>query len=470
MLMKKHFILGPRTLVSKMNVTQSFGTDNCVYVPFEAIEEVEKKYYDQMSERGKIARQTLEYLGSFHIAGLRRGVTQKNGSTLKVIVCDEKTAAEITKFECDKLERKILQACLKVKQDVPDDEPVVLVSKMASLRKKAEMLGIKAQTFRDELLPEIQYQYTGRKVVQVSDSKLKKFREEGGISVHEIFAKDALKEVFSNMFVTMKAKSIGQEYGRVYGEKIIPLSSAGKYPSKVIPKNEGQHFVIEALMMDEEIAPLVIIKGPAGTGKTFLTMAAGLKHVENGEFPKNILISRAAVEVGERLGYLPGDEQEKLGPYARGIKDNLEKLLNMRETERKRKVNVSYRGRHESGGDDEKPYNEDGTILFENGLISLEAVNFIRGRSIEGTYMVIDEVQNFTPNEVKTIITRVGEGTKLILMGDPAQIDRNDLDERNNGISYASERMKGDETCWQITMKEEESVRSKLARRASMLL
>lgn len=474
MLMRKHFILSTRTLVSKRDVTQSFGSDNNVYVPFEVIEEIENRYYDQMNDRGKIARHTLEYLGSFHIAGLKRGVTQKNGSVLRVITTDDKP--EYVSIECNKLDRKILEACLKVKKNVPDGEPVILVSKKASLRKKAEMLGIKGQTFRDELLPEIAEQYTGRNVVEVADSKLKKFRENRELPAREVFSEE-MKDVFENMFVTMKAKTIGQEYGRVYKGKIIPLSTDGKYPYKVIPKNEGQRFMIEALMMDAEIAPLVIIKGPAGTGKTFLSMAAGLEHLDNGEFPKNILISRAAVEVGEKLGYLPGGESEKMGPYARGIKDNVEKLLNMKNNksdkgkkpEQRRKVKVSY-AYHEADDEDEKPDVEDGTIFFENGLIRLEAVNFIRGRSIAETYMVIDEAQNLTPNEVKTIITRVDEGTKLILMGDPAQIDRPELDERNNGISYASERMKGDKTCWQITMREEESVRSELAKRASMLL
>ena len=471
---KKHFVLSPETLVSKEKVTLSFGSDNNIYVPFEAIEEIERKYYEQITERGKVARHVLEYLGSFHISGLKRGVAQENGSILRVVTRDE-SSEETIKIECSELDRRILQACLKVKSKIPEGEIVVLVSKKASLRKKAEMLGIKAQTFRDEFLPEIAEQYTGRKVIQVSDSKLKKFREKGEIAVTEVIPDEERKEVFTNMFVIMKAKSIGQEYGRVFNKKIVPLSTRTYYPSQVTPKNDGQRFVIEALMMDSDIAPLVIIKGPAGTGKTYLSLAAGLEHVENHVFPRNILISRAAVEMGEKLGALPGSEQEKMGPYVRGIKDNLEELINKRERKTsnksgsRKKVQVSYTS-CEMDEEDEKPQVEDGTIFFENGLIRLEAINYIRGRNIVGTYMVIDEAQNLTPTEIKTIITRVGRGTKLILMGDPAQIDRPELDERNNGISYASERMKGDDTCWQITMREEESVRSELAKRASMLL
>lgn len=480
MLMRKHFILSTRTLVSKRGVTKSFGSDNTIYVPLCVIEEIEAQYYDQMNERGKIARETLAYLGDFHIEDLKKGVIQENGSILKVTTNyrEEKLPEEVEKTNSSQLDRRILQTCLGLKKEIPSDETVVLVSKKASLRKKAEMLGIKAQTFRDELLPEISEQYTGRKVIEVEDAKIKAFRTSKKIPVKSVISRENMKEIFQNMFIILKGKTVGFEYGRVYKENIIPLTFENYYPSRVIPKNEGQHFAIEALMMDYKIAPLVIIKGPAGTGKTFLSLAAGLEHVEKGEFPKNILISRAPVETGQKLGYLPGDEQEKMGPYVRGIKDNLEELINMREndphyTEKNSKKSKSkgknYQAQRQDD-EDEKPQAEDGTIFFENGLIKLEAINYIRGRNITKTYIIIDEVQNLTPVEVKTIITRVSDGTKLILMGDPAQIDRPELDERNNGLSYAAERMKGDPTCWQITMTDEESVRSELAKRASMLL
>jgi len=472
--MRKHFILSTRTLVSKRNVTQSFGPDNTVYVPFAVMEEIEAKYYDQMSERGKIARDTLAYLGSFHINNLKRGVVQKNGSILKVTTnySRQEIPEKIRNTECSKLDMRILQTCLGVRAEVPEGEQVVLVSKKDTLRKKAEMLGIKAQTFRDELLPEISEQYTGRKIINVPDCKIKEFRENNTIPVSGVISKDNMKDVYPNMFVEMRA---GHDwaYGRVYENNIIPLSFDRYYPYTVIPKNIGQKFMIEALMMDHEIAPLVIIKGPAGTAKTFLSLAVGLELVEQNKFPNKILISRSPTETGEKIGFLPGSELEKISPYLRGIMDNLTALHTKKDKDDSykqgnKKGNKKNRGYEQFA--DEKPLFEDGTTILERGDIKAEAVGYIRGRSICDTYIIIDEAQNLSPGEIKTIITRVGTGTKLILLGDPAQIDRPELDERNNGLSYASERLKGDTTCWQITMTDDESVRSELAKKASMLL
>ena len=148
-------------------------------------------------------------------------------------------------------------------------------------------------------------------------------------------------------------------------------------------------------------------------------------------------------------------------PYLRGVMDNLKALHQPKDKENKKKSFQKF---------GEKPEYEEGATIFDMGYIKAEAVGFIRGRSICDTYIIIDEAQNLTPTEIKTIITRVGTGSKLILLGDPQQIDRPELDEKNNGLSYASERLKGEPTCWQITLSDEESVRSELAKRASMLL
>ena len=473
--MRKHFILSTRTLVSKRNVTQSFGPDNTVYVPMVVMEEIENKYCEQINERGKIARETLAYLGSFHIDELKKGVVQKNGSILKVTTNykDEEIPAIIGSAECTKLDKRILQTCLGVKKEIPEDECVVLVSKKDTLRKKAEMMGIKAQTFRDELLPEISEQYTGRKTIYVSRNAIQKFREHREIPISEVIVKEAMQDIYSNIFIEMRC-GYEHEEGRVFQDKIIQLSFNKYYPYRAIPKSSGQRFIVEALMMDPDVAQLVIIKGPAGTGKTYLSLAAGLDlTVEKKTYSNKILCSRSVTETGERIGFLPGDEQEKMDPYMRGIRDNLTLLLKGNASESKKyssnkrgKKNTSYSYEDE----DEKPSYEDGAIFFERGDIKIEAINYIRGRTICDTFIIIDEAQNLTPTEVKTIITRVGTGTKLVLMGDPAQIDRAELDERNNGLSYASERLKGEPTCWQITMTNEESVRSELAKRATMLL
>jgi len=471
--MRKHFILSTRTLVSKRNVTQSFGPDNTVYVPLAVMEEIEAKYYDQMSERGKIARDTLAYLGSFHIEALKHGVVQKNGSILKVTTNynEEEIPAIIKHTECSKLDMRILQTCLGVKKEIPEDETVVLVSKKDTLRKKAEMLGFRAQTFRDELLPDISEQYTGRKTIHVSRDVFQKFWADRKIPIAEVISKDAMQDIYPNMFIELKC-GYEKDEGRIFGDDIIALQRY--FPYRAMPKNTGQRFMLEALRMDCDIAPLVIIKGSAGTGKTFLALAAALDQaIEKDEYPNKILCSRSVTETGERIGFLPGTEEEKMNPYMRGFKDNLKQLINGNHDEKKHGSSNKVKkngGNYRHEDDDEKPLYEDGTSFFERGDIQVEAISYIRGRTICGTFVIIDEVQNLTPTEVKTIITRIGTGTKMVLMGDPAQIDRADLDERTNGLSYASEHMKGDPMCWQLTMKDEESVRSEIAKRASMLL
>ena len=228
--------------------------------------------------------------------------------------------------------------------------------------------------------------------------------------------------------------------------------------------------MIEALTMDEKRAPLVIIKGPAGTAKTFMSLAVGLQLVEEeNKYPQKILISRSPTETGEKIGFLPGDEMEKIGPYLRGIMDNLQHLHSLDYDE------INFPDIKNKKGSSkpkfsEKPQTEDGKSHWTFGSIKAEAIGFIRGRSICDTYIIIDEAQNLTANEIKTIITRVGTGTKLVIVGDPAQIDRPEVTERDNGLSYASERLKGQPTCWQITLTDDESVRSELAKIASTIL
>lgn len=467
--MRKHFILSTRTLVSKRDVTQSFGSDNTVYVPLAVMEEIERKYYDQPNERGKIARSVLAYLGSFHIDDLKKGVVQRNGSILKVSASysERELPREVKESECSKLDYKILQTCLDVKAQIPKSEPVILISKKDTLRKKAEMLGVMAQTFKDELLPEIPEQYTGRKTVYVDDEKIRKFRENRNVLIDEILTEEQKSDIVQNMFIEFRGKH-QREKGRVQNDSIVALAYERYYPYGVIPKNNGQEFMIEALMLDYEIAPLVIIKGPAGTAKTFLSLAVGLELAEQCKFPNKILISRSATEIGEKIGFLPGNELEKIAPYLRGTMDNLAALHRKEDYSRhnKNRSNKTSKGFEEN----EKPLEEDGTAIFERGLIKAESIGYIRGRSICDTYIIIDEAQNLSPMEIKTIITRSGTGSKMIILGDPAQIDRPDLDERNNGLSYASERLKGEKTCFQLTMTDEESVRSEVAKRASILL
>lgn len=471
---RKHFILATETMVSKKNVMLNFGSDNTIHIPFCVLKSVESQFYTQTTERGRIARHNLNIVGNYNIKDLQKGIVQDNDSILKVVVnySHQDISDEVKKLNLSLLDSQILEACLEIKKEV-HNEPVILVSKRPSLRHNAQLLGITAQTFRDELLPELNEQYTGRIIIELPDSKIKEFREKKYLSIESILSREKASEMYQNMFVEFKG-IFDWANGRVENDKIVALQYEDYHPYKVIPKNVGQKFAIECLMADEKKATLVIIKGVAGTAKTFLSLATGLEHVENLKHYKNkILISRLPTETGESIGYLPGTEEEKIMPYLRGTIDNLVALNEDDDTtatkSKKNKAKTSPglpKNLKSFDNDDEEKEN----IFFSNGTIKAEAIGYIRGRSICDSFIIIDEAQNLSPAEAKTIITRVGSGSKLVLIGDPSQVDRPELDERNNGLSYASEHLKGEPSCWQITMTEEESVRSELARRASMLL
>lgn len=212
----------------------------------------------------------------------------------------------------------------------------------------------------------------------------------------------------------------------------------------------GQYFLQEALMTPASEISLVIVQGMAGTAKTFYTLAVGLEKVYNnptGEY-RRIIVCRPNAQFDDDIGFLPGNEQDKIAPLMRPIIDNLEQILD---------------------SDEEKRYEDDAELsdkiqeIFEREIIQTEALNFIRGRSIAKTYLIIDEAQNMTPNQVKGIITRAGKDTKIILLGDPHQIDRPFLDEKTNGLSYAAKYMKDSPYCCQIMLSADECERSILA-------
>jgi PhoH-like ATPase len=225
----------------------------------------------------------------------------------------------------------------------------------------------------------------------------------------------------------------------------------------ISPRNVGQKFMLECLSVEAKLAPLVIVKGPAGTAKTLFSLAVGLQKIleEQSSEYRRILVCRPNVTMDEDIGFLPGSEQEKIAPFMRPIYDNLEILIDSDE---------------DSRYSNELELNDKIEELFERRIITTEAVAYLRGRSIVKSWVIIDEAQNLTPKQVKSIITRAGEGSKIILIGDPEQIDQAFLDSRSNGLCYASEKMKGSPLCYQVTLDYDECERSDLAYEASKRL
>lgn len=447
--MAKTYVIDTNVLIQAPNALQCFE-ENHLVLPLVVLEELDGLKKAE-GERGYNARRVIRTLEGLRLKGdLLTGVPLDNCGTLRVETnCIHEPLPEA--LPDDKSDNRILQVCVHMKEAHP-----ILVTKDLVLRVKAQILGIEAQDFSTEQVTSGDQQYMGRVECYVPEKEFDRFLAEG-VKTSSLYLCDSEGntspvDVVQNEFILMKADASLRKthLGRVWGDRVIPLEYAKETPYGVKPRNAGQYFMQEALMKPASEAPLVIVKGQAGTAKTFYSLAVGLEKLLNhptGEY-RRILICRPNAQFDSDIGFLPGDEQEKISPLMRPIMDNLEQLLDEDE---------------EARYDDELELESRLEEIFDRNLIQMEALNFIRGRSLEKIYLIIDEAQNMTPNQVKGIITRAGKGTKIILLGDPKQIDKPFLDERTNGLSYASEKMKGSPLCCQVTMLESECERSSLA-------
>lgn len=449
--MIKSYVIDTNILIQAPYACQCFE-ENRVILPLVVLEELDGLKKAE-GEKGANARRAIRFLEKLRMKGdLLKGVELENGGFLRV----EANCVGVELPESlpeDKADNRILKVCKGISDE---EKPVVLVTKDLVLRIKAQIMGIEAQDFSTEQVIAEEEQYSGRQQCFVAEDKFKDFKKKG-VSVKELYLSDEMgnkiqPELVENEFIILKAdQSLKKTHlGRVEGKKVVPLKYKKSLPYGVKPRNSGQYFLQEALMKPADEAPLVIVKGMAGTAKTFYSLAVGLEKILNnptGEY-RRILICRPNAQFDSDIGFLPGDEQEKISPLMRPIMDNLEQLIDSDEEAR-------YQDEQELQGKIEE--------IFARGIIQAEAMNFIRGRSFVNTYLIIDEAQNMTPNQVKGIITRAGQGTKIILLGDPQQIDRPFLDERTNGLSYAAKHMVDSPLCWQITLSAEECERSSLA-------
>lgn len=450
--MVKIYVVDTNVLIQAPYGLQCFE-DNQVVLPVVVLEELDNLKKSE-GEIGANVRTTIRMLEELRLQGdLLKGVTLPGGGTLRV----EKNYRDValpSDLPETKSDNRILKVCLGLSQE--KSEQVVLVTKDILLRIKAQIIGIKAEDFQTEQVLGHEAQYRGRISVYVSEDHFRDFKKKG-VPVEVVYqvdenGKNVVPQLYENEFVILQSDQSAKktQLGRVEHGVIRKLEYRKVQPYGVSPRNAGQYFLQEALMQPAEKAPLVIVKGMAGTSKTFYSLAVGLEKMLNnptGEY-RRIMICRPNAQFDEDIGFLPGDEQEKIGPLMRPIIDNLEQLIDSNE-----------QSRYENEAELQDKVEE----VFERGIVQAEAMNFIRGRSIVKTYLIIDEAQNMTPNQMKGLITRAGKDTKIILLGDPNQIDRPFLDERTNGLSYAAEHMKGSPLCWQITLTAEECERSKLA-------
>lgn len=449
--MIKIYVLDTNVLLHDPNALLRFE-DNDVVLPITVIEELDR-FKKRPEETGRNARQTSRMLDSMRQKGnLTEGIPlAKSGGRLRVALCHRETLdnlpAELySGGGGDGGDNAILAVALEVKQQC--DCPVVMVSKDTNMRIKADTLGLTAEDYETDKI-DVDDLYTGMGEVLVNADRMSAlFQPNQSVDFSYLSDKfspnQALTLVDANN-PSHTALAILRADGQLMPLPKIPYSGV----SRIHSRNREQRFAL-ALLLDDAV-PLVTLVGKAGTGKTLLAIAAGLQKVTEEKRYTRLLISRPVVPMGKDIGYLPGDMTEKLTPWMQPLYDNFDLIFNTQEGVGKPE---HWRRGHEE--------------LIDLGLLQIEALTYIRGRTIPKQFFVIDEAQNLTPHEVKTILTRAGEGTKIVLTGDTAQIDNPYIDAASNGLTYVIERFRNEPLAGHITLYQGE--RSALAAQAASLL
>jgi PhoH-like ATPase len=436
--MGKTFILDTNVLLHNANAIESFE-DNCVVLPMAVIEELDK-FKTHNDELGRNSRAVIRRIDSLRATGsLRDGVPMKNGGELRIVT--SRGLGLDAGLEDDVPDNRILRVAYALHER---GDQVIFVSKDINARLKADALGVEAQDFEREKV-KFDELFTGYREEMVSAETIDKFYKEEAIQFEGI-------EGCSNEFILLKDEINPKHTGlaRVWDENnsLIHLNSHYDHAWNIRPRSKEQRMAIE-LLLDPSVQ-LVTLVGQAGTGKTLMAIAAGLEATLRAKQYEKILVSRPVIPMGKDLGYLPGDKDQKLTHWMQPIFDNLTYLM--------------ADGKNTSGEKASEKVEE----LLKNGQVDLEALTYIRGRSISNQYIIVDEAQNLTPHEIKTIVSRSGEGTKMILTGDPYQIDNPYLDASSNGLTYAVERLKATPIHGHMTLRKSE--RSVLAAVAADLL
>jgi PhoH-like ATPase len=441
--MKKTFVLDTNVLLHDPSAINRFE-ENEVVLPITIIEELDR-FKKRQDETGSNARQVSRALDRLRVRGnLIDGIQLDSGGMLRVALCHRETLRKLPlELEGDKDDNEILAVALEAKGQ--SEWPVVLVSKDTNLRIKADTLGLAAEDYETDKI-DVEGLYSGSAELLVEPKTIEELFEIGVISLEGKFYPN---QALTLVDVTDPAHTALAMVTSVT-DRAIPLP---KLPhqgiSHIQARNREQQFAFNLLLNDD--IQLVTLVGKAGTGKTLLAAAAGVHKVADERVYTRLLIARPIVPMGRDLGYLPGDISEKMNPWMQPLFDNFDLIFGTQDSSAK--PNYWRRGHEE---------------LIERGLLEIEALTYIRGRTLPNQFLIVDEAQNLTPHEVKTILTRAGEGTKVILTGDIAQIDNPYVDAASNGLAYVVERFKNESLAAHITLQRGE--RSVLADRASILL
>jgi PhoH-like ATPase len=435
----KNYVLDTNVLLHDSQALFAFA-DNNVVIPIYVIEEIDTFKKDQ-AELGRNARQIARLLDQHrnNEGGLSKPQPMKNGGTVRVALA--RNPPKNPSYDSRSMDQRILELAMEIRDEDPRTS-TILVTKDVNMRVRGDALGLHTVDYEPERIS-IEELYPGNREVAVDGGAIDALYAEGGVAVN------LEGGLFPNEYVLLKDESSGKSALGKFDKatsKVLPVKKLRDGVWGIRPRNKEQHYALDLLLNDD--IKLVTLVGKAGTGKTLLALAAGLQKVTEEETYQKLLVSRPIFPLGRDIGFLPGDIEEKLNPWMQPIYDNLELLLGLNRNDKK----------------DGRSYAE----LMDLGFVEIEPLTYIRGRSLPNVFMIVDEAQNLTPHEVKTIVTRAGEGTKIILTGDPYQIDHPYLDSSNNGLTTVAERFKPEAIAGHVTLSKGE--RSALAELATQIL
>jgi PhoH-like ATPase len=446
--MKKNYVVDTNVLLHDPQAIFKFE-DNDVVIPIFVIEEIDA-FKRELSERGRSARTVSRYLDQFREEGgtLSTGVPLPGGGILRVAL--PRGALDLRAKDSRSQDSAILQVALDLKNS-DQTKPTVFVTLDTNLRIRADALGLRAENFDSGRVVR-DGGYTGTAELDVAGELVDQLHQPNAA-----VAPPDPKNLLPNQCVLLRDAAAPNHTALVRFDgrdgKLKPLRVPREGIWGIRPRNKEQTFALD-LLLDDEIK-LVTLIGRAGTGKTLLAIAAGLRRTVDDNIYARMLVSRPVFPLGKDIGYLPGDVEEKLNPWMKPIYDNLELIFN-----------VGPAGMH---GATPRPRGARGyEDLFQRGVLEVEPLVYIRGRSLPNQFLIVDEAQNLTPHEVKTVITRCGENTKIVLTGDPEQIDNPYVDAESNGLACVAERFKEHARAGHITLMRGE--RSELAELAADLL
>lgn len=470
--------------------------DNSLAIPVEVLEELDAIKGEQSTERGRNARRVHRILQELlpDSRSMHEGVKLPSGGTLSVIInrylvennwsspAMQRLRAVVP--DLTKKDNRIIAAALFVQETFPP--PTILVTKDVNVQLKARAVGLEAEDYLNDKVPEAPSTEDPYQTLPLDVYELQRFASEGQFELSH----EATDRLYLNEYVLLMTPEGKTMPGRYHGDGVVRrlrlpdfVKAPGGIPVRA--RNLEQQFLMDALL-DDSIS-LVTCFGKAGTGKTLLSTACALHQTaDEASRYDGVSISRPVIALGKDIGFLPGTLEEKMKPWLQPYHDALEVLMPAKAPKEPqfvaKKVGKKKKRKHEEihssmtqpqpahgnghhgGGPPMKPYER----LIKNGIVEIEALAFIRGRSIARRFFILDEAQQLTPHEVKTVITRIAESSKLVLIGDPAQIDNPYVDSRSNGLVYCHNRMKGQSLHAHVRLSKGE--RSKLAELAADLL